>query len=71
MPRVVARMRPSQSRSRAGRTKMTDTMLMTAPRAMSIHMEPMMSISEYSVVHRRAQLDGADADGGDEGQALS
>ena len=38
---------PSHSRSSAGRMKITDTMLTTAPRAISIHMELIISISEY------------------------
>lgn len=94
---------------------MTDSILMMAPRAIRLHMEPIISISEYrptpkvaakkpraltvmegmdagqgrpdglmlipapersfctgghqnGIVHRGAQLDGTDADGGDKGQ---
>jgi hypothetical protein len=54
MPAVVAQMTLSNSISRAGRTKMTDSILMIAPRAMSIHMELMMSRSEYTATPKVA-----------------
>ena len=46
MPNVVWRIRPSNSIRSAGRKKITQPMLMRAPRAISIHIELMMSISE-------------------------
>ena len=46
IPSVVWRIRPSHSISSAGRISSTHSMEMMAPRAISMHMELMMSISE-------------------------
>lgn len=48
MPRVAARISPSQSMSIAGRMNITQSILTTAPLAISMHMELMMSILEYT-----------------------
>ena len=46
MPRVVCRIRPSHSIRSAGRIRMTHSIEMIAPRAIRLHMELMISISE-------------------------
>jgi hypothetical protein len=69
MPAVVAQMILSKSISRAGRTKITDNILIIAPRAISIHIELIISISEYTATPNVAanrpipdtMIDGTDA----------
>jgi hypothetical protein len=46
MPTVVLQMTASSSMNIAGRTKITSSILIIAPLAISIHMELMISISE-------------------------
>lgn len=48
IPRVVLQMILSNNINNAGRTKMTRSILIIAPLAMSIHIELMISMSEYS-----------------------
>ncbi len=54
MPSVVLQMILSNSINIAGRTKITRSILITAPRAISIHIELIISISEYSATPKVA-----------------
>ena len=54
MPTVVLQMNLSSSMNMAGRMKITSSILTTAPRAISIHMELTISMSEYSATPKVA-----------------